>query len=277
MSSYEAEVVKAYFDKFAEGEWERLVRTPEAEVNLAVHRHYLSEYLEPGWRVLEVGAGAGRFTIELARLGCRVVVTDISPVQLDLNREKVAEAGCTDAVEDIRLVDVISMADFADDSFDAVVAYGGPLSYVLDQRETALAECIRVTKPGGPLLLSVMSLWGSVHSGLPFVLSVPREANEAIIASGDITAESLPGHEHYCHAFRGREFRDLLEQAGLRIEVLSAATALSTVWRDRLEEVRGDPDRWDELIGMEIQACAEPGLVEAGRHMIAVARLPVGA
>jgi SAM-dependent methyltransferase len=274
MASYDGDLVRAYFDRFAESEWERLVKTPEAEVNLAVHRYYLRQNLQQDWRVLEVGAGAGRFTIELAKLGCRVVVTDISPVQLELNREKVAEAGWTEAVEDSQLVDVVEMAGFEDDSFDALVCYGGPLSYVLDRREEALAECIRVTKPGGPLLFSVMSLWGSVHSGLPFVLSVPREANEAIIATGDITAASLPGHEHYCHAFRGTEFRDLLERAGLEIEVLSAATSLSTAWRDRLDAVRTDPDRWDELVAMEIQACAEPGMVEAGRHMIAVARLP---
>ncbi len=38
--------------------------------------------------MLEVGAGAGRFTVELARLGCSVLVADVSSVQLDLNRQK---------------------------------------------------------------------------------------------------------------------------------------------------------------------------------------------
>jgi SAM-dependent methyltransferase len=271
-STYEPDRVSAYFDKLAEGEWERRIESPEAEVSFAVHAHYLGRYLERGWRVLEVGAGAGRFTIELARLGCRVVVTDVSPVQLSLNRAKVAEAGCAEAVEDTLLVDVVDMSVFGDASFDAVVCYGGPLSYVMDQREKALAECIRVTRPGGPLLFSVMSLWGSVHGGLPFVLSVPKEANDSIIATGDITAAALPGHEHVCHAFRGQELRTLLEKGGLEIDAMSAATALSTAWRDRLDEVRADRERWEELIAMELQACAEPGMVEAGRHIIAVAR-----
>ena len=42
----------------------------------------------PGY-VLEVGAGPGRFTIQLAELGAVVTVVDISPKQIDLNREHV--------------------------------------------------------------------------------------------------------------------------------------------------------------------------------------------
>lgn len=273
-TKYEPSRVSNYFDELAEGEWDRLERSPEAEINFAVHNHYLRQYVQPGWRVLEIGAGAGRFTIELARLGCTIVATDVSPVQLDLNRLKVEEAGFSSAVEDHVVLDVVDMRSLADDAFDAVVCYGGPLSYVMDRRTDALHECVRVTSPGGPLLISVMSLWGSIHKGLSFVLSVPKESNDAIIASGDITSEALPGHRHFCHAYRGSELRSFLSDAGLTIEAMSAATGLSTGWGDRLSEIRADDARWAELLQMEIAACAEPGLVEAGPHIIAVARKP---
>ncbi|MEQ9401608.1 MAG: class I SAM-dependent methyltransferase [Longimicrobiales bacterium] len=275
-AEYDPVAVTSYFDGFAEREWERLEKDVEAEVNLAVHAHYLRRHIEPGWRVLEVGAGAGRFTIELARLGARVVATDVSRVQLELNEEKVRAAGAEGSVEARSVLDVVDMSSLPDASFDAVVCYGGPLSYVMDRRDDAVAECVRVARPGSPLLFSVMSLWGSVHRGLTFVLGVPRAANEAIIASGDITAEALPGHTHQCHAFRGREFRALLEGGGLRILEMSAATCLTTGWSARLGEVRANPERWAELLDMEIAACAEPGCVETGPHIIAVCEKPVG-
>ncbi len=273
-SEYHPTQVAAYFDELAEAEWTRLEKNPEAEVNFAVHAHYLRRYLQPGWRVLEVGAGAGRFTIEIARLGCSVVVTDVSSTQLELNLEKVDEAGLSGAVESRLLLDVVNMETLDDDAFDAVVCYGGPLSYLMNRRDEGLRECVRVTKPGGPLLISVMCLWGSVHKGLSFVLSVPKASNDAIIASGDITSEALPDHRHSCHAFRGTEFRAFLLEAGLSIDALSAATCLSTGWSDRLSEVRTNEDRWNELLEMEIAACAEPGCVEAGPHIIGVARKP---
>ena len=119
--------------------------------------------------MLEIGAGAGRFTIELARIGCSVVVTDVSRVQLELNAEKVATAGVDASFEERLLLDVVDMSSLEDESFDAVVCYGGPLSYVMDRAAEAVGECVRVTKPGGPLLFSVMSLGGSAHRGLPFV------------------------------------------------------------------------------------------------------------
>ena len=87
------DAVRSYFDALADGEWERLSADLPGRVSFEVHRRFLAQFVEPGMRVLEVGAGPGRFTIELASLGARVAVTDISPVQLDLNRRHVTEAG----------------------------------------------------------------------------------------------------------------------------------------------------------------------------------------
>lgn len=67
--------------------------SPRSLVSLELHRRLLRRFVQPGWRVLEVGAGPGRFTIELATLGTTIVTSDVSTVQLDLNVDKVAEAG----------------------------------------------------------------------------------------------------------------------------------------------------------------------------------------
>jgi ubiquinone/menaquinone biosynthesis C-methylase UbiE len=51
--------------------------------------------------------------------------------------------------------------DCPDKTFDVVVCFGGPLSYVCDRRHQAAAELVRVTRPGGLLLVSVMSRFGA--------------------------------------------------------------------------------------------------------------------
>jgi ubiquinone/menaquinone biosynthesis C-methylase UbiE len=93
------ERIRGHFDDLGVGEWDRLADSPNGRIAFEVHRRMLAEYIRPGDRVLEVGAGPGRFTIALAGLGARVAVTDLSPVQLELNERKVREAGLHAAVE----------------------------------------------------------------------------------------------------------------------------------------------------------------------------------
>jgi 2-polyprenyl-3-methyl-5-hydroxy-6-metoxy-1,4-benzoquinol methylase len=170
---YDPEAVIRYFDEYGLREWNRLVETPVDEVSLFIHTHYLRKCILPGAYVLEIGAGAGRFTQVLAELGARVIVADISAVQLDLNKHHAEQFGFSGSVMGWQQVDICDMSCFEDEAFDSVVAYGGPLSYVLDQRDAALNECVRVLRPDGILLLSVMSLWGSARRYLAGVLATP--------------------------------------------------------------------------------------------------------
>lgn len=271
MTKYRPEIITAYFDEFGLAEWERLTRSPTDEIKLAVHTHYLHTYVPRGSRVLEIGAGPGRFTQVLAGLDCGVVVADISPVQLDLNRRFAGELGFGTAVEAWVEADVCRMPMFDDESFDVVVAYGGPLSYALDRRSEAVAECVRLTRRGGLILASVMSLWGTVHSYLPGVLDIAPEQNARIIESGDIVPETLPESRHHCHMFRAVELRRLLEQHDLHVTALAASNTLSTNWGDKLADIRQSPAQWNELLRMEIEASREEGCIDMGTHIIAVA------
>ena len=214
--------------------------------------------------MLEIGTGPGRFTQLLAELGCRIVVADISPVQLTLNRQKANELGFAAAIEDWLLLDICDMGVLPDESFDAVVGYGGPLSYVFEQREAALGKCVRVTKPGGTIL-GVMSLWGSAHAFLPEIWGLPVELNRRIIETGD-TVEG----KHRCHMYRYSEFRSLLRSAGAdAARDVSIQLSLNTL-RGVARSIRHDEARWNDLLQMELDACREPGCLDMGTHMIAV-------
>lgn len=272
MARYDPKWVRQFYDEYGEKEWHRLVKSPVHEVRLHVHRHYLEQYVKSGDRVLEIGAGPGRFTQILAELGATVVIVDISPGQLALNRKYARELGFEDAVADRLELDMSDMSVVPDEDFDLAVVYGGPLSYVFENRNLALSEILRVLKPGGIALLGVMSLWGGIHEFLRGVLDVSLEENAEINRTGDLSPDTYKNCTHHCHMFRADEFRSFLEASGAEVLAMSASNCLSAAWGDRLAEIRSDPVKWQQLLQMEIEACRQPGCIDMGTHLIAVIR-----
>ena len=206
-SSDPLEGVRRHFDELAEREWERLVQSPRTLVSPELHRRLLRRFVQPGWRVLGVGAGPGRFTIELAAMGKTIVVSDVSTVQLELNAQKAREAGCESAVEEPRVLDVRHLSEVPDRSFDATVAFRGPISYAFEQAERALNECLRVTRAGGVVLASVMAIIGTMRFFLPRVVDESRqfgmEVTDAVLRTGDL--RHTPADAHRCPMFRWHE------------------------------------------------------------------------
>jgi len=256
-------------------DWRRMEESPIRLVDYAIHIHYLSEYLNRRERVLEVGAGGGRFTRELADLVKSIVVADISPDKLMRNRRNAEADGYVSKVEEWRECDMRDLRPhFEDGAFDAVVCYGGPLSNVSRDRFKAIRELVRVTKSGGRLFLSAKSLWGTVHEHLPSIVRVDPLMNREIVDTGDLGPDLVGVASRFWHAYRAKEFRELIEDAGAEVELISASDCLSSTWKDLLPTWRSNKRTWKHLLELEIEACREPGSLDMGTHVLAVARKP---
>jgi ubiquinone/menaquinone biosynthesis C-methylase UbiE len=127
----------------------RLEKRARADDEAAAREAYLDLLgLAPGERVLDVGCGSGVVTRAIARRvvpGGSVVGTDSSAAFLSVAREHAQAAGIADAIE-WRVADCRSLP-FPDGGFDAAIA-ATVLAHV-PGAEQALAEMVRVTRPGG--------------------------------------------------------------------------------------------------------------------------------
>ena len=255
----------SFYDAYGEREWTRFQDGTSPGPSLDVHLHYLRQYVHAGDRVLEVGAGPGRFTIEMARMGADVVATDLSPVQLDWNRRRVAEAGLEPRVLERAIADVTDLSRWKDASFDATVCYGGPISYVVDQADRGISELVRVTRPGGHVLVSVISVLGVLLRFLPEVVALVRRdgapRNEAILLSGLIPQSPDYGHLAM-KMYRWSELQALLARHGTI--VAASAAGLLPIVKDAEPEIR------DFLTRIEIELAREPGALSCGDGILAV-------
>lgn len=262
--------VRRLFDELGEGEWDRLEKDAPSRVSLELHRRFLHRHIAQASSVLEIGAGPGRFTIELARMGCRIVVTDVSPVQLALNERHLAEAGLEAAVVERRLLDVRDLGSVPDAGFDAVVAYGGPLSYAFEGAEASLANMLRAVRPGGRVIASVMEAIGTLRILVRIIPSYAAagrlESLKQVMATGD---NRLDDHmSHPCRMFRWSEIAAMIGRLPCVLRAASASNFLSSGDQQVLAAIEQDPALWDLLLDWEEEYCAEPGAVDSGTHLL---------
>jgi 2-polyprenyl-6-hydroxyphenyl methylase/3-demethylubiquinone-9 3-methyltransferase len=115
----------------------------EAELAFVVSR------LRPSDAVLELGCGYGRILRRLAANARLVVGIDTSPTSVQLGRELLRD------VANCQLLQMDAAAlGFVDESFNVVVCIQNGISAFKIQPHRLLAECLRVTRPGGRVLLS---------------------------------------------------------------------------------------------------------------------------
>jgi ubiquinone/menaquinone biosynthesis C-methylase UbiE len=132
------------WDAIAEG-YDRYV-APQ-EVDLAIEALRLVG-LEPGERFLDVAAGTGGLGLPAARLGAQVLATDWSRVMIERFEARVRAEGLRDAAG--RVMDCHAL-ELPDDRFDITGSQFGVM--LVPNQPRALREMVRVTKPGGRVLM----------------------------------------------------------------------------------------------------------------------------
>lgn len=104
--------------------------------------------LKPGERFLDVAAGPGGLSLPAARLGAKVLATDWSTAMIERFEARVHMEGLADA--EGRVMDAHAL-EIEDDAFDVTGSQFGVM--LVPDQPLALREMVRVTKPGGRVLV----------------------------------------------------------------------------------------------------------------------------
>ena len=140
------ETIKVLTNFYSNYDEEGRLLSRHGQVEYLTTMRYIGRYLQPGMRILEIGAATGRYSHALAQMGYKVDAVELVQHNIDIFNEK------TKPGEDvaIRQGDARDLSCFENDTFDMTLVLG-PMYHLFtveDQRK-ALSEAIRVTKPGG--------------------------------------------------------------------------------------------------------------------------------
>lgn len=185
-------------------------------------------FVRPGARVLDVAGGTG----DLARLFARrvgaqgeVILTDVNAAMLTAGRDRLLDDG--------RVVPAVQCdgerLPFAPDYFDCVcVAFG---LRNMTRKEAALAEMLRVLKPGGRLLVLEFSrIWRpleTLYDAYSFQI-LPR--------LGKLVTNDAEAYRYLAESVRVHPDQDalkrMMEQAGLeRVEYFNLSAGIVALHR----------------------------------------------
>ncbi len=177
------------------------------------------------------------------------------------------------AVSSRTLLDVCDTSRYDDETFDVVLAYGGPLSYAFEQTEEAFRGLLRITKPGGYVVASVMSWLGSwryfLAPALEDARAVGEDAFDLTLTTGDLRHFQTT---HVCQMFRSRDLSELVAACHSEMVAMSSSNWASLNDPEVLTELEADADRWERFLKHEVAACAEPGALDGGTHLLFAAQ-----
>ncbi len=159
--------------------WERTYRTTQSErfyerVFDWIARH---EQLH-GTKALDIGCGIGQHAIRLANRGCSVIAADFSADRAAAAVENIRRHGFESRIT-VCNEDLEAGLSFPEATYDIVLCWGVLMH--IPQIVPAIRELIRVTRPGGKILLCEGNLFGIDAVTTMFSMAVKRAVGRASV------------------------------------------------------------------------------------------------
>ncbi len=254
--------LEEYYNKFNE---EKRLNSRHGQVEFITSMKYIHKYLEQlsggkeksQIRILDIGAGTGRYSIPLAEEGYDVTAVELVKHNLGRLKQKCNKVHAFQG-------NALKLKKLNEDTFDVTLLFG-PMYHLHGKEEKlqALLEAKRVTKPGGIILVAYIM---NEYSVLTYAFK-ERHIKEAL-ATGMLdenfhcTSKANPLYSFV----RLEDMEELNQNAGLtRIQVISAdgpANHMRTVLNAL------DDEEFEAFIKYHLSICERPDLMGAAGHTV---------
>lgn len=152
-------ILNEYYNNYDEDS--RLIKDKAHQIEFITTTKYIEKYLEKGNKILEIGAGTGRYSIYYAKKGFDVNSIELVNKNLEILKSKITNEMKIKAIQG----NATDLSMYEENSFDITLVLG-PLYHLYEDLDIdkAIKEAIRVTKKGGKIFIAYITDDGVIYS-----------------------------------------------------------------------------------------------------------------
>lgn len=226
--------------------------------------NYIDRYLKPGMKILEVGAATGRYSLHYAAKGYEVEAVEL----IDHNIECFKGNITSDMKVSIRQGNACDLSFYQDNSFDITLILG-PLYhlYTLEDKKKAVAEAVRVTKPGGIIFAAFIMNDGVILSWGLSAGNLAKGIKEGIVTD-QFHCVGTP--EMLFEMSTVSEIKELMGNFELDSLHIAASDGMTNHFREAIDNA--EEELFEAWLNYHFYTCEREDLIGFSNHSLYVGR-----
>lgn len=236
----------------------RLSRSKAARVEFLTTVRYIQQYLKPGDRILDVGAGTGAYSLYFAGKGYPVCALELADNNILVFRSKLTPELPVELVQG----NAVDLSRYASESFDIVLVFG-PLYHLHkpEDRKKCIDEAKRVCKPGGKIFFSFISN--------DMILLTEFSHRSDYFSNGEYDKDTFALEDFPFVFHTVQECRDMLTREGLHLLHQVASDGASELLAEKINAM--DEENYAQYLRFHFYLCEKPEFLGMANHLLFVA------